>query len=153
MRIDRIVVAVDGSENSLVAVEWTAGLARLVDAEVVAVHALGLLESVGSGDPVPTFPRREEIRHDFESTWCAALDSAGVRSQRLMHDGPAVSVILSVADDVDADLIVVGSRGLGGYPELLLGSTSTQVAQSSHRPVMIVPVTTGAPTDRDPDGA
>ena len=149
-KIDRIVVAVDGSENSLVAVEWAAGLARLVDAEVVAVHALGLLEAVGSDELAPTFPRREEIRHAFETTWCAALDAAGVRARRVMHDGPAVNVILSVADEVDADVIVVGSRGLGGYPELLLGSTSTQVAQSSHRPVMIVPVSTGIAKDRDP---
>jgi nucleotide-binding universal stress UspA family protein len=147
MRIERIVVAVDGSENSLVAVEWAAGLARLLDAEVVAVHALGLLEPLGSEDPVPTFPHREEIRHAFETTWCAALDAAGVRTRRLLRDGPAVGVILSVAAEVDADLIVVGSRGLGGYPELLLGSTSTQIAQNADRPVIIVPASTGPPRD------
>jgi nucleotide-binding universal stress UspA family protein len=145
MRIERIVVGVDGSDNSLVAVEWTAGLARLLDAEVVAVHALGLLEPLGSGDPVPTFPRRAEISHLFETTWCAALAAADVGTRRLLRDGPAVSVLLAVADEVDADLIVVGSRGLGGYPELLLGSTSTQVAQNAHRPVTIVPVTVSPP--------
>ena len=150
MKIDRIVVAVDGSENSLVAVEWAAGLAVLVSAEVVAVHALGLLEPLGSGDPVPTFPHRDEIQQLFETTWCAALDAAGVPTRRVFRDGPAVSVILSVADEVDADLIVVGSRGLGGYPELLLGSTSTQVAQSAHLPVMIVPVRSGGPDGRPP---
>jgi nucleotide-binding universal stress UspA family protein len=47
--------------------------------------------------------------------------------------------LLEVADEVDADLIAVGSRGLGGFPELLLGSTSTQLAQHSRRPVLIVP--------------
>jgi nucleotide-binding universal stress UspA family protein len=147
MRMKRIVVGVDGSENSLVAVEWAAGLARLLDAEVVAVHALGLLEPLGSDDPVPSFPHREEIRRLFETTWCAALDTAGVRTRHVLHDGPAVDVLLAVADEVEADLIVVGSRGLGGYPELLLGSTSTQVAQNAHRPVMIVPVGTGSPDE------
>jgi nucleotide-binding universal stress UspA family protein len=148
MNIDRIVVAVDGSENSLVAVEWAAGLALLVTAEVVAVHALGLLEALGPGDPVPSFPHRDEIHHLFETNWCAALDAAGVPTRRMLRDGPAVSVILSVADEVDADLIVIGSRGLGGYPELLLGSTSTQVAQNAHLPVIIVPVRSGRPDDR-----
>ena len=47
--------------------------------------------------------------------------------------------LLAAADEEDADLIVVGSRGLGGFPQLLLGSTSTQLAQHSSRPVTIVP--------------
>ena len=145
MKIDRIVVAVDGSENSLVAVERAAGLAALVGAEVVAVHARGLLSPLGSGDPVPSFPHRDEIQQLFETTWCAALDAAGVPTQRVLRDGPAVSVILSAAHEVDADLIVIGSRGLGGYPELLLGSTSTQVAQNADLPVLIVPVISRPP--------
>ncbi len=139
MRIERIVVGVDGSENSLAAVEWAAGMAALVDAEVVAVHALGLLEPLGADDSVPTFPHRDEIRDLFERVWCAPLDTAGVRTRRLLTDGSAVPVLLDVARELDADLIVVGSRGLGGYPELLLGSTSTQVAQNADRPVTIVP--------------
>jgi nucleotide-binding universal stress UspA family protein len=151
MKIDRIVVAVDGSENSLVAVERAAGLALLVGAEVVAVHARGLLAPLGTGDPVPTFPHRDEIQQLFETTWCAGLDAADVPTRRVLRDGPAVSVILSVAYEVDADLIVIGSRGLGGYPELLLGSTSTQVAQNADLPVMIVPVRSGRPDGRTGD--
>ena len=139
MRLERIVVGVDGSANSLVAVEWAAGMASLVGAEVVAVHAMGLLEQMGSGDPAPSFPQRAEIQQAFEATWCQPLREAGVRFQCLLRDGSAVPVVLAVSDEVDADLIVVGSRGLGGYPELLLGSTSTQVAQNAHVPVMVVP--------------
>jgi nucleotide-binding universal stress UspA family protein len=47
--------------------------------------------------------------------------------------------MLETAEERGVDLIVLGSRGLGGYPELLLGSTSTQVAQRSSIPVVIVP--------------
>jgi nucleotide-binding universal stress UspA family protein len=147
MRIERIVVGVDGSPNSLVAVEWAAGLARLVDAEVVAVHALSLLEPLGSGDPVPSFPHRDEIRHLLTTVWCAPLDLAGVRSRRLLRDGTAVSVLLAVGDEVDADLLVVGSRGLGANPNLLLGSTSAQVAQNARRPLTIVPTASGGTTE------
>jgi nucleotide-binding universal stress UspA family protein len=57
----------------------------------------------------------------------------------VLRDGHPVQVLLDVADDVDADMIVVGSRGFGGFPQMLLGSTSTQLAQHSRRPVLIVP--------------
>ncbi len=141
MKLDRIVVAVDGSDNSLAAVAWAAELAAATGAEVVAVHALGLLERMDGDAQEPAQPNREEIRRRFETIWCAPLDRAGVRSRHLVHDGNPVSVVLAVAEEEDADLIVVGSRGLGGYPELLLGSTSTQVAQRSRWPVTIVPST------------
>lgn len=139
MKLERIIVAVDGSDNSLAAVEWTAQLAGATGAEVVAVHALGLLEQMDADEPVPAQPNRQEIQRRFETTWCAPLDRAGVRCRRLVRDGNPVSVVLAVGEEEDADLIVLGSRGLGGYPELLLGSTSTQVAQRSRRPVTIVP--------------
>lgn len=139
MKIDRIVVAVDGSDGSARALTWAAMLAETVGAELIAVHALGLLEADESGQPVPVQGHRDEIRRRFESEWCAALDERDVRARRVLQDGPAVSVLLSVADREDADLIVLGSRGLGGFPEQLLGSTSTQVAQTSNRPVTIIP--------------
>jgi nucleotide-binding universal stress UspA family protein len=139
MKLERIIVAVDGSANSVAAVDWAAGLAQATGAEVVAVHALGLLERVDDDANVPTQSHREEIRHRLETMWCEPLARAGVAYEPLLRDGSPVSVVLEVADEVEADVVVVGSRGLGGYPELLLGSTSTQIAQHSVRPVVIVP--------------
>jgi nucleotide-binding universal stress UspA family protein len=139
VRVQCIVVGVDGSMNSLVAVEWAAGMATICGAEVVAVHALGLLEHLESTDEATGQTQRQQIQHRFETAWCAPLNRAHIPSRRQLRDGAPVAVLLRAAEDEDADLIVVGSRGLGGYPELLLGSTSTQVAQNSHRPVTIVP--------------
>jgi nucleotide-binding universal stress UspA family protein len=73
MKFERITLGVDGFENSRIAAEWAAELARLVDAEVVAVHAVGLLEPLDSGDLVPSFHHHGEIRHLFETAWCAPL--------------------------------------------------------------------------------
>ena len=144
MRLQCIVVGVDGSMNSLAAVEWAAGMATICGAEVVAVHALGLLEHLGGPDAATGQTQRQQIQDRFETSWCAPLNQAGIPCRRLLRDGSPVAVLLRVAENEDADLIVVGSRGLGGYPELLLGSTSTQVAQNSQRPVTIVP---GQPPD------
>jgi nucleotide-binding universal stress UspA family protein len=135
-----IVVGVDGSPNSQVAVEWAARQARLTGAEVVAVHALGLLEKMDpEATAVPAQPHVGEIQELFETVWCAPLVGSGVTYRTELRYGSSVPVLLEVADQTEADLIVVGSRGLGATPELLLGSTSTQVAQHSRRPVTIVP--------------
>jgi nucleotide-binding universal stress UspA family protein len=135
-----IVVGVDGSPNSQAAVKWAVKQARQTGTEVVAVHALGLLEKM---DPeaaaVPAQPHLHEIEEMFKTVWCAPLAGAGVAYRTELRYGSSVPVLLEIADAADAELIVVGSRGLGGNPELLLGSTSTQVAQHSHRPVTIVP--------------
>lgn len=140
MKVERIAVGVDGSENSVVAVEWAAGLAAALGAEVIAVHALGLLDRLEPGaEKVPAAPHRDEIRERFETEWTKAFDAAAVACRRIVRDGPSVGVLLAVADEESVDLIVVGSRGLGAYPEQLLGSTSTQVAQQARVPVVIVP--------------
>jgi len=140
MKVERIVVGVDASDNARRAVEWAAGLAASVGAEVVAAHALGLLERLpGHPDPVPTHQHRAEVDRLLTEVWCAPLAEAGVRWRAEAREGNPVTVLLSVGDELDADLLVVGSRGLGGFPELLLGSTSTQVAQHSRRPVVIIP--------------
>lgn len=126
--VDRIVVGIDGSDNARQALLWAAWLARNVGAEVVAVHARGLLERLdGPGDGHPT-PATVE-----------GLQGAGVRHREIERAGTPVSVLLDVAEEEAAGLIVVGSRGLGGYPELLLGSTSTQVVQRATCPVVVVP--------------
>jgi nucleotide-binding universal stress UspA family protein len=147
MNIDRIVVGIDGSDNARRALSWAVELALALDAEVIAVHAVGLLERFG--EVADDAGRYSGARHEFDTEWCEPLETPGLRSVRLLRDGNPVSVLLSVADEHDAGLIVVGGRGVGGFPELLLGSTSTQVAQHATRPVTIIPstMTVDAPED------
>jgi nucleotide-binding universal stress UspA family protein len=137
--IRRIVVGIDGSTQAHRAEQWSADLARALDAEVVAVHALGLLHRTATGELVASDTHRDEIRAEFEQSWCAPLRDAGVRYRAELREGNPVTALLDVADELDADLVVVGSRGAGGFPGLLLGSTSAQVAQHARTPVVIVP--------------
>ena len=128
MTIEQMLVAVDGSPNAATAVDWAAAAAAQLGAAVVAVHAVGLLEHQAAGAEAA-----------LDGPWTAPLRAAGIACTCIARHGNPTSVILDVAAERDVDLIVLGSRGLGGYPELLLGSTSTQVAQHSTRPVVIVP--------------
>jgi nucleotide-binding universal stress UspA family protein len=137
--IRRVVVGTDGSDNARHALAWVAAFAARSDAEVVAVHCLGLLFHPDVSALEPSQSHRDEIRALLEGAWTAPLRDAGVRSRTELRDGSPVTVLLAVADEVDADLLVVGRRGAGGFPGLLLGSTSSQLAQYSARPVAIVP--------------
>lgn len=141
MSIERILVGVDGSDDSRRALVWAGALAVRLDAEVVAVHAMGLIEHLSpEADPVPTASHRDEIVRIFEEEWCRPLDDEpGLRARKLVEDGPPAMVLLRVAERAEVDLIVVGSRGVGGFDELLLGSTSTQVMQHAPVPVTVIP--------------
>jgi nucleotide-binding universal stress UspA family protein len=147
--IRTIVVGVDGSTNSADAVRFTAGIATALGAEVVAVHALGLLDQLEPDGPrVPTQPHRDEIAEKVRGEWSQPLADAGITHRSVLHDGNPVDVMLQVIDEVGADLVVLGSRGIGGSPILLLGSTSSQVAQQATCPVTIVPSSERARQDR-----
>ena len=137
--VHRIAVGVDGSGDGERALHWAIEFGAAFEAEVVAVHAIGLLAHLGPGPMVPSQSHLGELRQVFEATWCAQLDGAPVSSRRLLVDGPPVEVLLRTAQEFDADLIVVGRRGAGGSSDLLLGSTSHQVAERASRPVLIVP--------------
>lgn len=137
--IKRLVVGVDGSVDSARALHQAVVLAECFGAEVVAVHAVGLLAHLGAGPPVPSQSHIDELRSTFESEWCAPLKDSGVPHRMLLLDGPPALKLLEAADSERADMIVVGSRGSGASSGLRLGSTSHQVVEDSRCPVLVVP--------------
>jgi nucleotide-binding universal stress UspA family protein len=135
--VNRIVVGVDGSPGAQRAVRWAAALARVSGAEIVAVHALGLLAHLG-GDVVPSQSHRAEITAKV-AQWCEPLSDAGVAYRAVVADGNPVTALLAEADEVRADLIVVGRRGEGALSGLELGSTSRQLVEHAALTVVVVP--------------
>ena len=139
-----IVVAVDGSESAARAIQWVVEHGPRLGADVVAVHALE--EPVYAVPPMaavalgPLPPElRAEVRSTLERDWCAPLTDAGVPVKCELLDGPPAAAIIRVANEHDADLVVVGRRGRGGFTELLLGSVSHQLAHHVGRALVIVP--------------
>lgn len=131
--VSRILVGVDGSAASQRALEWSADLARALDAEVVAVHAAGLL------DRLRTEESGGELADSFRDEWRAPLEASGVRHRCVVVDGPPPMAMLRAAEQEAADLIVVGSRGLGAEPAQVLGSTSRHLVQHAPVPVTVLP--------------
>jgi nucleotide-binding universal stress UspA family protein len=142
----RIVVGVDGSEGARHALAWAVDEAVLRDARVEVVHAWRHPYA-----PPGTYVMRIPTDDALESEAREVLDRAvdGVDSRRLstpidrilVCDGAAGALLDACKG---ADLLVVGSRGRGGFAGLLLGSVSQAVAQHATCPVVIVP----SPPDR-----
>jgi nucleotide-binding universal stress UspA family protein len=131
--IETVVVGFDGSTDAEVAVRWALSLARQVDIDVILVHAVGLLE--------PT--RHPEVAVELESAMQRLILECDVAPSRVrldIVDGDACSVLLRCAEEpLRANLLVVGSRGIGAHAGLLLGSTSLELAEHSTIPVVVVP--------------
>jgi nucleotide-binding universal stress UspA family protein len=138
MEDQRIVVGVDGSGTAREALRWAVGLGETFGAEVVAVHAIGLLEELHDRDQA-SGDWRAGLRRLVERTWCAPLMGARCAHRVELREGPPVDVLLGAAEDEHADMLVVGSRGVGADPALALGSTSLHVLQAARVPVLVVP--------------
>jgi nucleotide-binding universal stress UspA family protein len=143
-----IIVGVDGSGHSQRALEWAMKEAaiRHVPLTVLTVHEAirGYYSGVAAypDDPGRTEEARQAAQAETDKV-LAGLDGPHPDSVtvKAVHGFPVEELVNA---GKDADMIVLGSRGAGGFTRLLMGSTAGQVAQHAHCPVLIVP-----PENRD----
>lgn len=143
----KIVVGVDGSEGSRVALRWARAEARFRSCplEVVAVWQYPTVQYPMMGI-VPSFsasPEPTDLRDEAERALRAVLEEESIASDDavavsiLVAEGASAPTLLAAA--ADADLLVVGSRGHGGFTGLLIGSVSQQCVTHAPCPVVVVP--------------
>ena|ERR1700722_18793688 len=138
-----LIVGVDGSADSHRALEWALkeSAIRQAPLTVLTVHQAmaGYYGGMANGpaDPARTAEARQAAQEQTDKA-LAGLD--GPRPEAVtvtaVHGFP-VEELLNAGSD--ADMIVLGSRGAGGFTRLLLGSVADQVTQHAHCPVLIVP--------------
>lgn len=139
-----IVVGVDGSEGSKLALRWACDEARRIDGAQVLAVATWTYPVVAASPWMGGY----DMPLDLTEATTQALDesvaevvSEGFPADRISTKvvcGPAAGTLIEIGQG--ADLLVVGSRGLGGFTGLLLGSVSHQVAAHAPCPVIVVPV-------------
>jgi nucleotide-binding universal stress UspA family protein len=144
-----IVVGVDGSDSSRAALTWALAEARLRGSTVRAVHAW-MIPAVGTGEaPWALMGTADYLELDPSEIAKAAGDAlereiADVQTtagtdvvvERQVVDAPAADAIIDAS--VDAELVVVGTRGHGAIASLVLGSVSHHVVQHATCPVVTV---------------
>jgi nucleotide-binding universal stress UspA family protein len=144
----RIVVGTDGSETAKQAVREAAELAQKTGASLYVVSAF---------DPVPQQRLREErleapsdIEHtvspteDVDATLAEAAEegkAAGIEVRTFARQGEPADAILDVAEEENADLIVVGNKGMTGAKRFLLGSVPNKVSHHAPSSVLIIRTT------------
>jgi nucleotide-binding universal stress UspA family protein len=138
----RIVVGVDGSENSLLALHWAAFLAAPIGATVDAVIAWQLPVSYGWAAP-QWDPHAEMTAVLNESVQAVFGDRPPVPIRAHAREGGAARVLIEASHG--AQMLVVGSRGHGGFVGLLIGSVSASVAEHAACPVLVVHGDQGPP--------
>ena len=132
----RILVGVDGSAAAAAALAWAAQLAGPSGAEVIVATAFSPAESELRPDRYDEL--RAAVDRSLETEWSAPAREAGVACRTLLGDGEP-GMLLEMADAEDIDLLIVGTRGRGGFAGLHLGSVAHHLAHSTTRPLAIVP--------------
>jgi nucleotide-binding universal stress UspA family protein len=140
--MNKILIATDGSASADEAVELGLELAAKQEARAFVVHvvpAVDVMPYANFGYVAPALPH-EFDEHDRESLREAAELAAqkGVEVETTSLKGRPADEIVAFADSVDADLIVVGSRGHGAFASAVIGSVSQSVLHESRRPVLVV---------------
>ncbi|WP_188191855.1 universal stress protein [Nonomuraea sp. SYSU D8015] len=143
-----ILIAYDGSDDAKAAITFAGEIMKGESAVVLTVWerlamtsaraSAGLMTGIGdvAGDEALGEAMRELARHGADLARQAGLNA----TPRCDVDAVAVwATIVDVADEIDAKLIVTGTRGMGAVRSLLLGSTSDRVLHHAGRPVLVVP--------------
>lgn len=138
----KILVAHDGSEKADKALDVAAGIAGKSGGTVVIVNVVPDLclssEEIGvEGCALVSRSLSDEAGGAMRKV-TARLADQGIAAELVIKDGRPADAILDAADEVDADLIVVGSTGKHGALRMLMGSVSSRVAEYSRRSVLIV---------------
>lgn len=136
----KIVFANEGSPAADRALLYVEHLARLESAEVVVVHVFEVPQRYATTEVF------DELHASFEKAAWAVVDDAvaelekgDILARGMVREGPAAGIILQVAEEENASLIVMGTRGPSSAAELLLGSVSAEVLRRARCPVMAVP--------------
>lgn len=137
-----IVVGVDGSEGSLAALRFAFEEAKLRGSDVKAVNAWHIPPAVYEANWAPAAVDLDDFRRLAQESLEQSLAEAGaavagVTVTPVLVEGQAADVLCEEAEE--AELLVVGSRGRGGFAELLLGSVSHQCVLHAPCPVVVIP--------------
>lgn len=139
----RILVAVDGSPDSILASRRAAAMAGAFGAELHLVHVVPVSEPVWLFDEVVGGPSlyEEDLQRarDLLDEEVRRIEEGGTKvSKSYLREGDPAAEVVALAERLGADLVVLGSRGLGPLARMPIGSVSSSVTAYAPCPVLVV---------------
>ncbi len=139
--LSKILAAVDGSDNSFRALGHAIFLAKKVEAHLTAIHVVE--------NPPTVYVESQKLLNELLTKYKAesakvldrckqAAEMSGVNIETVLAEGDAATNIVGYAQREGFDLVVIGSRGLGKFKEMVLGSTSSKILHHTKSAVLIV---------------
>lgn len=137
-KISKILVPLDGSKTSFKGLDKAIYLARQCDATITGLHVVSIYPQ-HLGDLVTPLKAKliEDAEKFMEKAKVISAQNGIVFRHRIVYGDPKSDIIDFVKQN-KFDLVVIGSRGLGGIKEAFLGSVSNAVAHKSNTPVLVV---------------
>ena len=134
-----IVLALDGSSQSIKAQKYTLGIAEMCQADLIIVHAYSHTSDLhGKEGYDKLVAQRKSAGQKILDDAREVFNESDLSVEENLLEGPAADAILSVANTRNADLIIMGTRGRGSLEGLLMGSVSTKVTRDAPCTVMVV---------------
>lgn len=137
----KILVPVDGSDNSLRALNAALLLSEKIGSEVTAIHVMEDIPVLHIQSEKLLRKLIEDFKKESQLILSKCSDIAakkGISLNTNLLQGNAGSTILDFCENGKFDVIVMGSRGMGKFKELVLGSVSSKVVHHASCPVMII---------------
>jgi nucleotide-binding universal stress UspA family protein len=142
MQIDRILVAIDFSPHSDRALEYAIGLAKRLGAKLDLIHAYHVALPIGPPNQVAVPPQFwSDVRNAAERRLQEELQkvkAAGLEAEAHLTPMPPTPAIVDTAEEIGADLIVMGTRGHTGLKHVLLGSVAERTLRMAHCAVLTI---------------
>lgn len=150
MRIKTVLCPVDGSTISEQAVAYAIVVARQFSARLDVIEVIDWTLPPISGVGVEFLDMPPEVQREVLAQlerMAAPARASGIPTEVAVDSGPVVRGILTRAENVSADLIVIGTHGRSGFERLALGSVAEKVLRKASCPVLTVPPAAGRPGD------
>lgn len=138
IKVERVLIPVDGSDSSRNAAKYAAHLVNSRNPTLYLLHVWEPINMTIGGDEAEQLRQEAQTQAmELLESYRGLLEPCGMQVELIAKSGRADYVILDLQEELDCDLIVIGSRGLSALENVIMGSVVTRVLEGATCPVLV----------------